>query len=78
MRDLIDIQPSLTGRYDVLVNGDHYATADTRDAAYATAREAAGKAPRYALTIRDFTTMGEHRTAAGVPFAIVPRKEAQA
>lgn len=72
----IDIQPNDAGTFDVLVNGDHHMRCSTRPHAIAAARNAAGTNP--AVTIRDFTTMGEGRTAAGVPFAIVPRREPQA
>ena len=74
MRSTIDIQPNEAGTFDVLVEGDHYGRYPTKPEAITAAREAAGDEPSYAVIIRDFTTMGEGRTAAGVPFAIVGRK----
>ena len=76
----IDIQAGHTtdgkhyNGYDVLINGDHHEHVATHGEAIASARAAAGDAPRYDVRIRDFTTMGEGRTASGVPFAIIPRK----
>ena len=70
----IDIQPNEAGTFDVLVNGDHHERCATHAEAITSARAAANAA----TLIRDFTTMGEGRTAAGVPFAIVPRREPQA
>ena len=75
----IDIQHGTPSGFDVLVDGDHYGRYPAKPEAIKAAREAAGDAPRYdVVRIRDFTAMGEGRTTAGVPFAIVPSREPQA
>ncbi|MBP9033794.1 MAG: hypothetical protein KBG29_07860 [Pseudomonadales bacterium] len=71
----IDIQPNEAGTFDVLVNGEHYGRYPTKPETIAAAREATNGQTN--VTIRDFTAIGEGRTTAGVPFAIVPRREPQ-
>lgn len=74
----IDIQHGRPSGFDVLINGDHHEHVATHGEAYASARAAAGDAPRYDVRIRDFTQAGEGRSAGGVPYAIVARREPQA
>lgn len=74
----IDIQHGSPSGYDVLINGDHHERCATHADAIASARAAAGDAPRYDVRIRDLTTPGDQRTGGNVPYTLVPRREPQA